>query len=110
MIQEFTGHHSLKVLRQYEKVAVNQEHGDRMIVDKGKSIHFQPANNISNSGTSLPFHMPSFSPVLNSNSNGTINFTVNICPSGSISIGNSNGSDPYQDLFADIDLKDFFDD
>ena len=121
VIQEFTEHRSVKALRQYEKVTVCQkeaasniltgtsnEDSDRLIVDKGKSNHLQSVNNISNNGTSLPFNMPSFSPVLNSNSNGTINFTVNICPSGSIAIGNSTST--YEHLFTDIDLKDFFDD
>ena len=50
--------------------------------------------------------MPSISPII-SGSSGTINFTVNICPSGPISVGHT-ATDQYQDLLKDIDFTEFF--
>ena len=44
----------------------------------------------STSANPFSFQMLTFSPVINSNGQGTINFTVNICPSGSMAIGNTN--------------------
>ena len=44
---------------------------------------------VTSSATStnpFSFQMPTFSPVINSNSQGTINFTINICPSGPLEI------------------------
>ena len=54
-----------------------------------------------------PFQMPTFSPVINSNSQGIINFTINICPSGSMAIGNKK--EAIDDLLDGIDIKDIFD-
>ena len=54
--------------------------------------------------------MPSFSPLLNNNSKGTINFTVDFCPPESISIGNSKtseGETSHLELFEGIDMKEF---
>ena len=44
----------------------------------------------STSANPFSFQMLTFSPVINSNGQGTINFTVNICPSGNMVIGNTN--------------------
>ena len=55
----------------------------------------------------FPFQMPTFSPVINSNGQGTINFTINICPSGSMAIGNKK--ETIDDLLDGIDIKDIFD-
>ena len=51
--------------------------------------------------------MPTFSPVINSNSQGIINFTINICPSGSMAIGNKK--EAIDDLLDGIDIKNIFD-
>ena len=57
----------------------------------------------------FPFQMPTFSPVINSNGQGTINFTMSrhICPSGSMAIGNKK--ETIDDLLDGIDIKDIFD-
>ena len=62
-----------------------QDHdGEIETVTINKCSDSQPSpNNIA----SLLFQMPSFSPILNNNSKGTINFTVNICPSRTLYIG-----------------------
>ena len=74
-----------------------------------KCTNSQP---VTSNVASLPFQMHSFSPLLNNNSKGTINFTVNICPSGSISIGNSKTSEDdasHLKLFEGVDVEEFFD-
>ena len=48
-----------------------------------------------------------FHQLLNSNSQGIINFTINICPSGSMAIGNKK--EAIDDLLDGIDIKDIFD-
>ena len=65
---------------------------------------------VTSSATStnpFSFQMPTFSPVINSNSQGIINFTINICPSGSMAIGNKK--EAIDDLLDGIDIKDIFD-
>ena len=55
------------------------------------------------------FQMPTFSPVINSNGQDTINYTINIYPSGSMAIGNTKETiDDFLDGI-DIDIKDIFD-
>ena len=39
--------------------------------------------------SAMPLQMAGFAPVVNSNSTGTVNFVVNICPTGNIGIKNS---------------------
>ena len=136
VIQQFTGHRSLNVLRQYEKVSVVQKQATNNIlmgtskdftkevdklqhtevekvqstgVEKVQSTQVQKvqetrieelqdsSNHVTSSNTStsanpFSFQMLTFSPVINSNGQGTINFIVNIilCPSGSMAIGNTN--------------------
>ena len=54
--------------------------------------------------------MPPISPIINGSS-GTINFTVNICPTGPISYGHTatvSENDQHQDLLKDIDIGEFF--
>ena len=44
---------------------------------------------------SMPLCQPVFLPVINSSGNGTVNFTVSICPSGNVCIGETkNEFDP----------------
>ena len=44
---------------------------------------------------SMPLCQPVFSPVIKSSCNGTVNFTVNICPLGNVCIGETkNEFDP----------------
>ena len=54
--------------------------------------------------------MPTTSPHINSSGNCTINFTVNVCPSGNFGIGNVQRSSKgnYQYLFDDLDVDDLF--
>ena len=88
VIQESTGHCSVKALWQYERVAVTQPAASNIL--NGTSLQDHDMNKCSNSQptpnniATLPFQMPSFSPLLNNNSKGNTNFTVNICPSGNI--------------------------
>ena len=44
------------------------------------------------------------SPVINSNGPGMINFTISICPSGSMAIGNKK--ETIDDLLDSVDIKD----
>ncbi len=53
--------------------------------------------------SSLPFQMPVFSPVINGQ--GMVTFTVNICPSGPISVG-CTGSENYDYLLGGMKLED----
>ena len=48
-----------------------------------------------------------FHQLLTGNSQGIINFTINICPSGSMAIGNKK--EAIDDLLDGIDIKDIFD-
>lgn len=62
---------------------------------------------------SVPVPQPVFSPVIISSDNGTVNFNVNICPTGNISIDTTSErkGDPntmfYDHLFKGLDVKDF---
>ena len=90
-----------------------QDHNSEIkTVSMNKCTNSQPETTTNNVAF-LPFQMPSFSPLLNNNnSKGIINFTVNICPTGSISIGNSKTSEDetsHLELFEGIDMKEFFD-
>lgn len=146
VIQDFTGHQSVKALRQYEKVAGIQKRAATNIltgtsheftaeVEKIKrqsdvSQQLSPINNTVSTvpeqlipcnktamlpSVSVPVPQPVFSPVINTSGSGTVNFTVNICPSGNISIDTTNESkgdlDPrvYDHLLEGLDVKDFFD-
>ena len=65
---------------------------------------------ITSSATStnpFSFQMPPFSPVINGNGQGTINFTINICSSGSMAFGNKK--ETIDDILDGIDIKDIFD-
>ena len=134
VIQQFTGHRSITALRQYEKVAVEQQKAASNILTGASSNDFntevQKLNNPRKSdertsvmplpATIKPVQssistkgmtsMPPISPIINGSS-GTINFTVKICPSGSISVGHTattNENDQYQDLLKDNDFTEFF--
>ena len=134
VIQQFTGHRSVTALRQYEKVAVEQQKAACNILTGASSNDFsaevQKVNNPHKSDDSTvrsPFpassksvqssmitketpSMPSLSPIINGSS-GTINFTVNICPTGSISVGHTaavSETEQYDDLLKDIDFTVFF--
>ena len=110
IIQEFTGHRSVKGLRQYEKVAVKQKQAAcKILTAPGTSGSFTQevaeAGTIQNSAQ-FPFQMPTFSPVINSR--GNVNFTVNICPSGPISVGSTSGESEstYETLLEGVQLED----
>ena len=64
--------------------------------------------------SAIPFQLSAFSPVVNSNSTGTVNFVINICPTGSIDIKNStevkSKSNDYDSLLEGIDINDLFSD
>jgi len=54
--------------------------------------------------------MPTISLHISTSGNCTINFTVNVSPSGNFAIGNAQQSskDNYQYLFDDLDLDEHF--
>ena len=137
VIQEFTGHRSLKALRQYEKVASQQKQAACSIlnggapamsfsteVEKLHSVQQSPnflspqvllsQNNTSGittpNNTSGITSMPTISPHINSSGNCTVNFTVNVCPSGNFAVGNAQHSaeDNYQYLLDDLDIDELF--
>ena len=64
------------MLRHETEGEVEKVQGARIEKLQGSSHH------VTSSATSAnPFLMPTFSPVINSNGQGTINFTINICSS-----------------------------
>ena len=67
----------------------------------------QHLTSLATSTNPFSLQMPTFLPVINSNGQGTINFTINICPSGSMAIGNKK--ETIDDLLDGIDIKDIFD-
>ena len=130
VIQEFTGHRSVKALRQYEKVGSQQKQAACNILNGGapatsfstkvEKLHsvqqspnllsqqaLFPPNNASGITT-----MPNISPHINSSGNCTVNFTVNVCPSENFTIGNaqhsSSSKENYQYLFDELDLDELF--
>ena len=107
VIQEVTGHRSTKALRQYERVAIQQKQVASNILTSGsssKELYPQPKGNIPGP-PSLGFPMPVLSSVF-SGHGGTVNFTVNICPSGNISVGCNDTEKTYEKLFEGIELED----
>ena len=117
VIQNITGHRSVKALRQYEKVAETQKQAASNILTGTLNQNFvaeieklqeqQKQTPCNSTGVTLPIPMPVFSPVLNCNSNGTVNFTVNMYFSGSIAIGNTANVEEqidFHDLFEGIDV------
>jgi len=64
-----------------------------------------PPNNASGITT-----MPTISPHISTSGNCTINFIVNVSPSGDFAIGNAQQSskDNYQYLIDDLDLDEYF--
>ena len=64
--------------------------------------------------SAMPLQLTGFAPVVNSNSTGTVNFVVNICPTGHIGIKNStevkNESTDHDALLEGIDVDDLFSD
>ena len=62
----------------------------------------------------MPFQMSGISPVVNSSGTGTVNFVVNICPTGNFDIKSStvvkSESNEYDSLLEGIDIKDLFSD
>ena len=110
VIQEV--HHSTKALQQYERVAIQQKQVASNILTPGsssKELHPQqsfqaPKGNIPGP-PSFGFPMPVFSPVF-SGHGGTVNFTVNICPSGNISVCCSDTEETYEKLSEGIEVED----
>lgn len=103
--QNITGHRSLKALRQYEKVGDAQKQAaSNILTGTSKTYAVETEKLIPCSSTSgnLPLPMPVFSPVLNCNSTGTVNFTVNMYPTGNIAIGNT------ANVEEDIDFHELF--
>ena len=66
-----------------------------------------PKNTARSTVWEVRVFMPVFSPVLNCNSTGTVNFTVNMYPSGNIAIGNTANVEEeidFHELFEGIDV------
>jgi len=104
VIQEITGHRSVKALRQYEKVSDVQKKAacniltgstsknysdeiDRLKQDSGQTARSSACKDVVTSTadvgkSALPFQLGVFNPVINSNSSGTVNLILNLCPSG----------------------------
>jgi len=140
VIQGMTGHRSVRALCQYERVgdvqkkaACNiltgtsvQSYNEESVQSYNEEI--QKANNIEKNELQLPqvvkdqptitssvsLQMPTFSPIVNSNGTGTINFVVNICPTGNMSMGNSTEvkcqNNEFDTLLEGIDVDDLFSD
>ena len=111
VIQNITGHRSLKALRQYEKVGDTQKQAASNILTGTTSQTYAAETEklipSSNTSGNLPLPMPVFSPVLNCNSTGTVNFTVNMYPTGNIAIGNTANVEEeidFHELFEGIDV------
>ena len=132
VIQGITGHRSMQALRQYERVGDLQKKAACNILT-GASSHNYPKeiekmNKSENTNelqpqvliernmvtSAMPLQMAGFAPVVNSNSTGTVNFVVNICPTGNIGIKNStevkSESSDYVSLLEGIDVDDLFSD
>jgi len=118
----------LNALRQYERVGTTQKQAASNLLT-GSSMHSfltevqkldlvkddkkQSATATHCSGTNPNIPMPTISPVINSSA--TVNFTINICPTGNISSNNIGSNkqagepdESFQDLLKDIDIDDFF--
>ena len=132
VIQGITGHRSIQALRQYERVGDLQKKAACNILT-GASLQNYPKevekmNKSDNTGdqqpqvpteknlitSAMPLQLTGFAPVVNSNSTGTVNFVVNICPTGHIGIKNStkvkNESTDHDALLEGIDVDDLFSD
>ena len=113
VIQEFTGHRSVKALRQYES---KQKEAACNILTGGTSAssfsaEVEKLEHPQVSETLFPNHsaissipMSTISPQISST--GAVNFTMNICPTGSFAIRNtcSSTNDDYYDLFEDLEF------
>ena len=118
VIQGISGHRSLNGLRQYEKVGEKQKQAACKILTlpstsgtfskEVTAVDAPPVGIPKASASSMPFQMPVFNPVIN-NGHGTVNFTVNICPCGPISIGGSSENvTDYSEVFEGLDVEDLF--
>ena len=116
VIQEFTGHRSVKALRQYEKVATKQKEATCNILTGGtatssfsteveKLQHPQVSESTCPNLSSIP--MPIISAQISSAS--AVNFTVNICPIGNFAINGtcSSISNDYLHLLEGLDIDEF---
>lgn len=139
VIQDMTGHRSVKALRQYEKVsdvqkkaacniltgkAVNNYHNEveRVKEDNGPDTKSKSAlGDVMKSmgsacNSAMPLQLGAFNPVINSNSTGTVNFIVNVCPSGNMAVGNKNEARYDKQnidiaaLMDGVDIENFFSD
>ena len=116
----------MSALRQYETVGDLQKKAACHILT-GTSSHSYPKevekmNGAENNElqqqvsmdqrTAIPFQMSGFSPVVNSNSTGTVNFIVNICPTGNVDVKNStevkSESNEYDSLLEGINVDELF--
>ena len=131
VIQGITGHRSVGALHQYERPGDLQKQAacniltaasshsypkeiEKMNSAEGKN-ELQPQVSMKQSATStMPFQMSGFSPVVNSSGTGTVNFVVNICPTGNFDIKSSteikSESNEYDSLLEGIDVNDLFSD
>ena len=132
VIQDITGHRSVSTLHQYERVGDVQKKAACNILtgataqsypkeiemvnntEKNNELQQQISMEQSTLTSAIPFQLSGFSPVVNSNSTGTVNFVVNICPTGNIDIKNStevkSQSNDYDSLLEGIDMDDLFSD
>ena len=127
VIQEFTGHRSVKCLRQYEKPSMEQKMCASNVLtkcDEGSTsgtthssldvLPYKPSlpclSSQSDTGSRVPVYstcnmqFPSFAPVFSNQ--GAVNFTVNICPSGVINHTKDKDDVDCDKLLDGIQLED----
>lgn len=131
VIQEFTGHRSIKCLRQYEKPSMEQKMIASNVLTTSEEecgtsgtthsshdvIPYKPSlSNVTsnyqrlkgNSGLPVPAYsnvqFPSFAPIFSNQ--GAVNFTVNICPSGVVNHTEDKDDVDCDKLLDGIQLED----
>ena len=122
IIQDFTGHRSVKALRKYERVGNAQQQAasnlltgtsSQNFADEVKRIELEKqvqtkTATVDCSCSKIP--MPTISPVISGSA--TVNFTINIFPPGTISSKNvmpsKKDDSSFNELFKDVDLNEFF--
>ena len=66
--------------------------------------------------SAIPLQLGAFNPVINNNSTGTVNFIVNACPTGNMTVGNKNEASydrqniDISALMDGVDIENFFSD
>ena len=77
-----------------EKLQPDREHSasaSNYEVVKHVGGNYEVVKHVGGVGNSaMPLQLGAFNPVINSNSTGTVNFIVNVCPTGNMAVGNKN--------------------